>query len=100
MNNLLELTITRRTGLSKVVKEWTKLAQPQENNLHRALLGEGKFSLKSMYKYLEIPKHDFFKLTKKERKKSLSKVHKAYTHVSQPAMVRRDAPEHAVNLTS
>ena len=95
MNNLLKTHISRKTSITKLVAEWEELVASQETNVMRALLDEGKYSLKAQYKYLGINKHNFLKKNEEDRRKLLKTFNSAYRKKSATGA----ATETAVSLT-
>lgn len=78
-NKLLKATLNRQSSLAKVISEWQDLVKSQANNINRSLIGQGKYSLKSSFKYLEVPAHVFFSKSEEQRKLLVSKLQSGYS---------------------
>ena len=51
------------------------LIDMQENEIELSLLGKGEFSLRSPYKYLQVNSPKWIRMTEKQKKQALAKIH-------------------------
>lgn len=86
-NSVFKRYVDRRTPLSKLVDEWSSLINSQQNNLDRAVIDEGNFRFKSVYRHLLVEKHLFFRKSEQERKTVLGRVLKGYKNINTTSVI-------------